>query len=107
MRKTKSMIHAILIIAVTLISIAIASGDSFAIGVRPHPLKPMKPLGHTHGSLKGTDHVDMVPSTSFKEKRGPINLDGGHDHPHHVHPPHFPQHEKCKDSPGINNMCKK
>ncbi len=107
MRKTKSIIRGVTIF-VPLLLVAIPASDSFAIGVPIHPPKPMppmatKPLGHyPHGSNtpERTDHIGMVPLP--KERRGPINHNDGH-----AHPPHFSLQEKCKDTPGIIDRCKK
>ncbi len=104
MRKTKARIRGVLTFSVTLLLVVIPSLDSFAIGVRPHPPKPMKPLGHPHSSNtpEGTGPVEMTPTISGKGRRGPINHNDGH-----AHPPHFSLQEKCKDTPGIIDRCKK
>lgn len=103
MPKTKSMIRGAFIIAGTIIFVAIASSNSFAIGVPIHPPKPMK--SQPSRAMKpltpeGRDNVDMIVPNG-KGKHGPINHGGEHLHPH------FPHSEKCKDTPGIIGACKK
>jgi hypothetical protein len=106
MRKTKSIIRGVTIFA-SLLLVAIPASDSFAIGVPIHPPKPVppmasKPLGHPHSSNRPEkiDDIDMVPMP--RKGRGPANHNNGHGHP-----PHFSLQEKCKDTPGIIDRCKK
>jgi hypothetical protein len=97
MLKTQSIILGITTVTAALLLIVIPSQNSFAIGVRPHPLKPKMPISSpglpkppNNGLIKkGTAAEDSV-------RHGTTHGDG------HFHPSHS---KKCKDMYGNLKPC--